>query len=244
MKVASAWRKWVRAGLDLLYPRSCPACLTGLFGRGGPGQFCRTCSRGITRIRAPFCSTCSEPFTGAITSAFDCPKCLEEEYAFDFAICPVLSKGPVRQTIHRFKYGREITLRRALARLMRPKLRDPRLKGVPWLLVPVPLHPRKERERDFNQSAELAHTLAALTGLRCVQALKRIRYTESQAGLEREKRLQNLKGAFAIRRMVKDRDVLLIDDVFTTGATANECARILKKDGGARRVAVLTAARA
>ena len=244
MKVTPSWKKWVRSGLGLLYPLTCPACDTGLPGSGGPGQFCSSCKTAIVHIRSPFCDTCSEPFTGAITAAFNCPKCLGEKHAFDFALCPVLSRGPVRETIHRFKYGRDIILRQALARLMRGKLKDPRLMGETWLLVPVPLHPRRERERGFNQSTELARSLAALSGLRCVQALKRIRYTESQAGLEREKRLQNLKGAFAIRRMAKDRCVLLIDDVFTTGATASECARILKKDGGARRVAVLTAARA
>ena len=113
-------------------------------------------------------------------------------------------------------------------------------------MVPVPLHARKQRERRFNQSVELARTLAKLTGLPWREALRRTRYTKSQAGLDRDDRLQNLHGAFAIsRRAAKrlaGRDVLLIDDVLTTGATAHECALTLKQHG-IRRVAVLTAAR-
>ncbi len=243
MKVTPAWREWGRTALGLLYPGICPVCRTEVFPKGAPGRFCRNCRQEIVRIRPPFCRICCEPFPGEITSSFVCPRCSGWKYSFDFAVSPALSRGPVRETIHRFKYGSDITLRRPLARLMRSALLDPRLKGVPWLLVPVPLHPRRERERQFNQSVELARSLASLTGLRWLPALKRILFTESQAGLEREKRLQNLKGAFAIHRPVKDREILLIDDVFTTGATAEECARVLKRDGGARRVAVLTAAR-
>jgi ComF family protein len=133
-----------------------------------------------------------------------------------------------------------------LARLMVPGLEDVRLAGAPWLLVPVPLHPRKKRERRYNQSAELARTLARLTGLRWCDALRRIRYTDSQAGLDREGRLKNLKGAFVVNaratERITGREILLIDDVLTTGATAHECARTLCH-AGAARVAVLTVAR-
>lgn len=137
-------------------------------------------------------------------------------------------------------------MRLPLARLMVPALRDERLSGSAWILVPVPLHPRKKRERRYNQSAELARTLARLTGGVWCDALRRIRYTESQAGLDRDGRLKNLRGAFAVSpRSVKrlaGRNVLLIDDVLTTGATAHECAMTLK-GCGVEKVAVLTVAR-
>jgi competence protein ComFC len=175
---------------------------------------------------------------------FTCPNCAGRDCGFTFAFSLVQSRGAVREVIHRFKYGRDITLRAPLSRLMRCAFRHPRLHGVPWLLVPVPLHPLKEREREFNQSAELARNLSRLTGLPWLAALRRTRKTDSQAGLSREDRLVNLKGAFALRRPVPDRDVLLIDDVLTTGTTAGECARVLVRDGLARRVAVLTVARA
>jgi ComF family protein len=129
---------------------------------------------------------------------------------------------------------------------MLPALADARLAGADWLMVPVPLHPRKLRERRFNQSAELARTLTRLSGTPFHEALRRTRYTSSQAGLDREDRLKNLRGAFAVRPRagphVEGRNILLVDDVFTTGATAHECALTLRKHGAAR-VAVLTAAR-
>jgi len=137
-------------------------------------------------------------------------------------------------------------MRLPLARLMIPALQDVRLTNSSWLMVPVPLHPRKKRERRYNQSTELARTLARLRGLTWCDALRRIRYTDSQAGLDRDGRLKNLKGAFIVVpravRQLTGRDILLIDDVLTTGATAHECALTLKKCG-AGKVAVLTVAR-
>ena len=118
-----------------------------------------------------------------------------------------------------------------------------------WLLVPVPLHRRRKRERGFNQSLELAEIVASHSPLKVADELVRTRYTTMQASLSRKERLSNMSGAFrltrrALRRGIfKDRAVLLVDDVFTTGSTAHECAGILKRDGGARKVAAFTVAR-
>jgi ComF family protein len=152
----------------------------------------------------------------------------------------------VREVIHRLKYNRIAAMRLPLAKLTLPALADKRLAGADWLMVPVPLHPRKLRERRFNQSAELARMLTRLGGTPFHEALRRTRYTSSQAGLVREDRLKNLRGAFAVRPraipLIQGRNILLVDDVFTTGATAHECALTLRKQGAAR-VAILTAAR-
>lgn len=237
---------WQRAALDLLYPLRCPGCMEAQPRHSEPGSFCSECAASVHPIEAPFCQLCAEPFSGEITGHFTCPNCSGKVQAFEFAVCGQLSRGPVRETIHRFKYEREQSMRLPLARLTLPSLDDPRLAGVAWTLVPVPLHHRKQRERGFNQSAELAIMLGRLSGLPVLQALRRVRYTKSQAGLDRQGRLKNLKGAFAVkfwmRRRVNGRAILLVDDVFTTGATANECAETLKK-AGASRIAVLTAAR-
>jgi competence protein ComFC len=232
--------------LDLLYPLRCPGCRMALPAGAMAGDFCAGCEEGLRGIEPPFCQVCAEPFAGDIAGDFTCPNCSGRQQAYDFAVCRWLSRGPVREAIHRLKYEREPSMRLALARLMIPALQDVRLEGAAWLMVPVPLHPRKKRERQYNQSAELARTLAKLTGMTWCDALRRIRYTDSQAGLDRDGRLKNLKGAFAVAsravRRVAGRDILLIDDVLTTGATAHECSLTLKKNG-AGKVVVLTAAR-
>lgn len=152
--------------------------------------------------------------------------------------------GTMRQAILLFKYGSRPMFARHLGRLMvetAGRLFDPREFD---LLVPVPLHPRRERARGFNQAALLAREVGRGFGLRVDQRiLCRVRATEAQSGGRRE-REDNVKGAFAVMRpdRVKDRKLLLIDDVFTTGATASECARTLLA-AGAAEVGVYTLAR-
>jgi ComF family protein len=240
------WKQWGRAMLDLLYPLRCPGCSGPVSDAAQPGDFCSACADELCPIEPPFCQICSEPFAGDIGGDFTCPNCSGRHQAYDFAVCGWLSRGPLRKVIHRLKYEHAPAMRLPLARVMRPALDDPRLAGKPWLMVPVPLHPRKQRERRYNQSAELARALSRLAGIPWSELLRRVRYTSSQAGLQREDRLKNLRGAFAVPpravRSLAGRHVLLIDDVLTTGATAHECALTLKEHGAAA-VAVLTAAR-
>ncbi len=243
-------RQWCRqagrACMDLLYPFCCAGCAGWLPDGSEKGDFCAVCQENMVPVEAPFCQVCAEPFQGNMTGDFTCPNCSGRAQAYEFAVCRWLSRGPVREAIHRLKYHQVRPVRLALARLMAGAFDDPRLAGIPWLLVPVPLHPRKQRLRTFNQSREIALSLSKLTGMELRPVLRRIRWTNSQAGLDREGRLRNLQGAFAVprrhARLVTGRAVLIIDDVLTTGTTAHECARALKK-AGAARVAVLTAAR-
>jgi competence protein ComFC len=238
--------KWGRTLLDLVYPLRCPACMLTLPEGAAPGTFCRTCEEELQPIEPPFCGLCAEPFPGEIPGDFLCPNCSGRKVAFEFTVCRWLSRGPVREVIHRLKYNHVAAMRLPLAKLTLPALSDARLAGAEWVMVPVPLHPRRLRERRFNQSAELARMLMRLSGTPFREILRRTRYTHSQAGLDRKDRLKNLSGAFAVRarsvRHLQGRNILLVDDVFTTGATAHECALTLRKHGAAR-VAVLTAAR-
>ncbi|MEM7385050.1 MAG: hypothetical protein AAF514_08910 [Verrucomicrobiota bacterium] len=138
-------------------------------------------------------------------------------------------------------------LRLPLAHLLSRALEEPRIVGQrDWVLVPVPLHHRRKREREFNQAEELARFLAKSSGLPWVQALKRHRYTLTQTSLRRNERRENLNGAFSIRSRgvgrIQDRSVLLVDDVFTTGSTASECAGVLR-DEGVKKVVVITVGR-
>jgi ComF family protein len=149
----------------------------------------------------------------------------------------------VRELIQRFKYAHDQSLMRLLGDLMLPALEDSRLKEKMFdALVPVPLHPFREREREFNQAALLAARLAKHLKLPVAHLLQRTRATVPQARFDRMHRLENLKEAFAIRREVLEgASLLLVDDVTTTGATLNACAAVLMKAGAAEVYAVTVA---
>jgi competence protein ComFC len=124
-------------------------------------------------------------------------------------------------------------------------VRDPRLKDRSFdAVVPVPLHPLRRREREFNQAEVLSRELARRQGLAVCEALDRLRYTVTQTHFDRRRRMQNLRHAFGLRRNapVRGKDLLLVDDVLTTGSTLDECARVLLA-AGARSVRALTVAR-
>jgi ComF family protein len=233
----------LQAAVSLLYPPICTLC-----GRSiRPGEYlCGQCEASAERIHAPFCHKCSEPFEGSITSAFTCANCGHREFHFDAAVAAYRGRGVVRQIIHEFKYNRQIHLRHLIARWLCAALDDDRLRGRQFdLIVPVPLHPARQRERGFNQASLLAELLARQSSIPLKPLLERIRYTNTQTALDRSERMENLHNAFRLRKNVDVRGlrVLLVDDVLTTGSTLNECARVLKR-AGALSVYGATAARA
>lgn len=225
----------------LFFPAHCAGC-----GRAVPegDDMCGPCGSGIEKIRPPRCEVCSQPYSGDVP-VFTCPNCHGEAFHFENAIAMVRSRGVVREMVHRLKYGKELWLGRIFAVWMREGLSDPRLQGwTPDALVPVPLHPRRCREREFNQAEILCQELSRLCGTPVVLPLARRRYTTTQTQLDRRGRRQNLRDAFIL---VKNRDVtnmnlLLVDDVLTTGSTLDACAAVLL-EGGAASVRALTAAR-
>lgn len=250
-RLGSRLLPWARALLDLLYPRTCRVCELPL--KTGRDWFCAACEQAFPTLDAPFCQVCGEPFAGPMDRSFRCDNCADRKLHFDFAIAGYRADGEVRELIHRFKYGRDITLRAPLGRMLARALDDPRLKIedlTTWCLVPVPLHRTREREREFNQSHELCLQLSRHTGISVLPGMKRLRPTDKQARLTRAQRLENLRGAFAMRRDFRGKTcplagakVLLVDDVFTTGATTDECARILRREAGVQKVVVIAVAR-
>src|SRR5215510_11808073 len=233
----------LQAAVSLLYPATCTIC--GKNVRAGE-YLCNGCEAKIVRIVAPFCETCSEPFEGSITSTFTCANCAHRTIYFDAAVAAYRGRGIVREIIHEFKYARQIHLRHLVARWLRDALDDERLRDVSLdVLVPVPLHPARERERGFNQASLLAELLSTHSSIRSKPVLERIRYTTTQTALDRAERMENLHNAFRLRKNadVRGLRVLLIDDVLTTGSTLSECARVLKR-AGATSVHSATAARA
>jgi ComF family protein len=167
------------------------------------------------------------------------------ELYFSSARSAVAARGVVLDVIHRYKYHRALWFEPFLADLL---LREaaPRLAGDSWdMIVPVPLHPLRQREREFNQADRLARCLAARTGIPAhCRLLKRVRPTGTQTLLTRAERAANMRQAFALRSTLNfnGAKIVLLDDVFTTGATTNACARVLRQ-AGADTVCVWTLAR-
>ena len=233
----------LRSIVSLFYPPFCFQCQAAV----EPNEFlCHGCDASALRIRAPFCQTCSEPFDGAITSSFACANCSNRTLHFETAVSAYRSRGVVRRAVHELKYSGHLHLRHLLAGWLEAAFDDDRLEGRKFdLLVPVPLHSARRRERGFNQAELVARIVAARRSLPCQPVLKRVRYTTTQTAFDRTERMKNLHDAFRLREKadVQDLHVLLIDDVLTTGATLSECARVLKA-AGAASVCAATAARA
>jgi competence protein ComFC len=254
------WRQLRERLLDLVYPRICRSCEVVLPGdaphSGLENWLCEACRQRLAPVEAPCCAVCGEPFSGAMERPFKCSNCEGRRLAFEFAIAGYRASGPLRELIHRFKYSGDLTLRGVLADALMRALEDPRLAAENlggWVLVPVPLHAWRQMRRQFNQSWELCRELSLRTGIPAVQVLRRRRATTAQARLSRKRRLENLRGVFGLRRELplpgwrrpdlKGRNVLLVDDVLTTGTTTHECARVLRREAGVQKVVVITVAR-
>lgn len=228
---------------SLLYPASCTICSASV---GGQEYLCADCESKLSRIVPPFCAKCSEPFDGAITTTFSCANCAHRALYFDAAVSAYRSRGIARHVILNFKYGKQIHLRHLVAGWLIAAFDDPRLRERRFdVIVPVPLHPARQRERGFNQAALLAERVGPHLDIAVRPVLQRVRFTTTQTAFDRAERIQNLRHAFRLRKNADVRNwrVLLIDDVLTTGSTLSECARVLKENG-ARSVHAATAARA
>jgi len=242
--LAESIRGWVNAGLGLVYPEVCQLCGEA---RATPaeGFVCGGCRTGVKFIEPPFCARCGRPFEGEITTLFECGNCRQMEWDFDWARSAVVARDPVLEVIHRYKYQRALWFEPFLAELL-VQVAGPVLEGLkPDMLVPVPLYPTKEREREFNQADQLAKRLGAATQIPVnKRLLRRVVPTRTQTHLSREERLANVRNAFALRKGqgLNGERIVLVDDVLTTGATTGACARVLRA-AGAGQVCVWTVAR-
>jgi ComF family protein len=189
---------------------------------------------------------CGIPFLTAGGDDHLCGDCIKEPPRFTAARGATLFDGPIRELIHRFKYNGRVQLCRPLALLAARQLRPFAEEFSPELLIPVPLHVKRLRQRGFNQAVLLGEILAREWRLPLSRRnLQRTRWTEPQINLSAAERVANVRGAFRISApdLIKDRRIFLVDDVYTTGSTAAECARVLFK-ADAAAVFVITIARA
>ena len=241
---ASEFQAWFGAALRLVYPEICQLCQNER-ASAREGLVCPKCWARVRFIRPPFCERCGLPFEGELTTSFVCTNCHDLQLHFSSARSAVVAKTVVLEAIHQFKYNRALWFEPFLADLL-VRAAAPVVQSGRWdFIVPVPLHPLKLREREFNQAAILAAHLSRATQIPLAENfLRRIHATATQTLLSREKRAANMKNAFAIHRglMLAGKRIVLVDDVFTTGATTNMCAQALQT-AGASEVCVWTVAR-
>lgn len=236
---------WCRQALRFVLPVECATCGQALSADAIP-FFCAACWHTIRPLQQPGCARCDEPFVSPAATSHtpnhQCQQCQTQPPDFQRAwtLFPYLS--PLREAICSFKYRGKHTLARPLARLMINALPS----GIDVdLIVPVPLHPARLRAREFNQSLLLADQLSGHLVRPVLPAhLVRVAATDPQTTLTRQARLRNLRNAFDVRRPqdLTEKRILLVDDVFTTGTTLNECAKTLRQ-AGAGPVFALTLAR-
>lgn len=229
----------LNALLDIFVPPVCPLCEEAL----KKGALCGDCLALFEKekIRGAFCTTCGEPFASETGGAHRCGRCSSVDPLFVEARSAFLYEGRVRDAVHSFKYGGRVTLGVPLARLM---IETIALSETPDVVVPVPLHRERLRSRGYNQSLLLARAASRIISAPVDRLhLRKTRLTADQVDLTAREREENVRGAFeADASAFKDKTVLLIDDVLTTGSTVRECSKMLSKAGA--RVFVATLARA
>ena len=240
--IISVSARFAKAALDTLFP---PQCLLSREMVTAPGELAPSVWKTLHFLDAPFCAVCGVPF--AVDAGLDavCPSCLAQPPAYDRARAAFVYDDHSKRLILDFKYRDRHDGANAFAGWMYRAGRE--LFKSNALVAPVPLHFSRLLRRRFNQSAMLSLKLAELAGVEVVpDLLVRNRRTPQQKGLSWRARRRNVAGAFSLNeryaREFRDRDVVLIDDVFTTGATVEACARVLKRRG-AKKVDVLTLAR-
>ena len=225
--------------IEIVYPPRCLICERFLGNhRIREDQhdilICKDCFNGFNQITSPLCPICHKPFESEIEEDHICEDCLRKSPFFNALGAPYIYEGGFMMGIHHFKYGGKTHMAGSLGPLLASFAKKWLKKMDDCLMMPVPLHPKRLRERGFNQSLLLSRHVARVLDTELdFLTLRRVRDTKPQTGLHRDERRKNVHRAFELteRNIVKGRSIILVDDVATTGSTLNECARVLKRSG-------------
>lgn len=228
-------RSTLDALLGLFYPERCQLCGSA-HARLQQGLVCDACRESVVPLTQPACHRCGLPFPGDMQHRFDCPNCRDRNPAFSRARSAVHAKGTAREAIHLYKYHRAFWLEPFLRELWVPAaLAD--LSQSAWDgVVPVPLHPVRQREREFNQAERLGLMLADALGVPLrLDLVRRRSVTSSQTRLSRSERADNVRNAFepGTGDRIEGTRWVVVDDVLTTGATTDAVAAVLRRLGSA-----------
>ncbi len=203
--------------------------------------FCPTCQAGIIPIPPAHCQKCKLPFTATDNSSHLCGRCLKQAPIYNQVFCVGIYEQTLQRAIQQFKFNQKVGLDRSLSNLMVQNI-APNLTID--LIIPVPLHQQKLQDRSYNQALLLARQIASQIKVPVSHKhLLKLVDTKSQQGLSARKRIKNLQKAFSVAGDLKAKNILLVDDVMTTGATVNACCRALK-EAGANSIHVAIIARA
>ena len=238
--------KRILTGLaDIIFPPRCLTCDV-ILDHHESQALCPLCFSKIKFIKSPLCTCCGIPYPGADESDHLCGGCITSKPAFSVARAVGHYEAIFLDALHSFKYRGKAAFGKSLGKIM-AQYEYPLFAISDYtLIMPVPLHPKRLRERGFNQSVILARVVAGRYSIPLdFLSLRRYMYTEPQINLGKKDRESNVRGAFIVTEpdRIKDHRIILVDDVYTTGSTVKECARILMKNK-ASTVAVLTLARA
>lgn len=244
--------KIFRQIIDVIYPPRCGVCSSFMWeaplkGNASGLSICDSCLAGFHPLSSPLCTMCGAPFVSEGLEDHPCEDCLRNPPAYTAAGAPYLYEESLLEAIHHLKYHGKTCLAGSLGSLLGRFAKNwLGNKSKDFLVMPVPLHPRKLRERGYNQSLLLAkHTAEKLGTNLDTLSLRRSKNTAPQTGLGKKLRRKNVRNAFKLENanVVEGRNILLVDDVSTTGNTLNSCSKTLKK-GGANTINCITLARA
>jgi ComF family protein len=231
--------------VDILYPKTCLVCKKRLTDSSVDNLVCFACWGKIKKNLPPFCHRCGRQLSRKNLTKSICADCVKKTLHFDRAFSPCIYEGAVKELIHQFKYKNKDYLGSTLSKLMIDFIKEYELPiNFIDFIIPVPLHKTRLREREYNQAQILSNHIAReFKKMVSNDILIRNRYTKTQTELEPEKRLSNVKNSFSVTHndVFKGKNLLLVDDVLTTGSTVSEAAYALK-NFGANIVFVLTLA--
>ncbi len=241
----SMLRSLIRGLVDIAYPKACLGCKCRLDASTTDEYVCSRCWSKIKKNVPPFCHSCGRHLEKNTLAKNICPECLRKKLHFDRAFSPCSYEGVIKNLIHEFKYKGKAHLAKPLSKIMTDFIREYSLPiDYLDLIIPMPLHKTRLREREFNQAEALGRHIAAEFNKNLAPAtLIRQRQTKTQTELPPERRFMNVSKSFIAAGDVdlKNKNLLIVDDVLTTGATSSEAALTLK-DAGANIVFVLTLA--